>query len=84
MRRSTFLDLCFYLSLGAVLTAMIYKSVNAPPGARIGGDTFILLSPVFFVMVAKKATRFGGAAVVLGALGLVFSALALWAAFKPK
>lgn len=82
MRRSTFLDLCFYLALGAALTAMIYKAINAPPGARVGGDTFVMLSPVFLVMVAKRATRFGGTAVVLGALGVIFSGFALWAALK--
>ncbi len=82
MRRSTFLDLCFYLALGAALTAMTYKAVNSPPGGRVGGGTFVMLSPVFLVMVAKKATRFGGAAVVLAVLGVAFSGFALWGAFK--
>ncbi|MEZ4466163.1 MAG: hypothetical protein R3F43_17345 [bacterium] len=48
----------------------------------MGGDTFILLSPVFFVVAAKRATRFGKAAVVLAILGVAFSVFGLYGALR--
>ena len=81
MKRSTFLNLAFGFTVLAVGTAMVFKMINAPPGAKIvGGDTFALISPVFFVMAAKKATRFGGAAVVIALIGMAFAGLGLWGA----
>ncbi|MCB9547504.1 MAG: hypothetical protein H6706_16890 [Myxococcales bacterium] len=87
MKRSTFLNLCFFVALGAAGAAMIIKFMNSPPGGGggrggMGGDTFILLSPVFFVVAAKRATRFGGAAIVLAVLGVAFSVFGLYGALK--
>ena len=55
--------------------------VKAPPG-RPGGDTFVLLSPLFFGMAAKRASHLGATAVGLAVIGLVFGAGALWAALS--
>lgn len=47
------LNICLFLSLGAVLTSLIYKAATTPPGARMfGSDTFAVLTPVF---VARPA-----------------------------
>lgn len=84
MKRSTFLNLAFGFTVLAVGAAMIIKFLNSPPGAKFGGDTFALISPIFFVMAAKKATRFGGAAVVIAVIGMAFAGLGLWGALNAK
>lgn len=85
MKRSTFLNLAFWFTVLAVVGAMTVKIVNSPPGAKIiGGDSFALISPIFFVMAAKKATRFGGAAVVIAVIGMAFAGLGLWGALSGK
>lgn len=85
MKRSTFLNLAFGFTVLAVLSAMTIKIINSPPGAKIiGGDSFALISPIFFVMAAKKATRFGGAAVVIALIGMSFAGLGLWGAIAGK
>ncbi len=73
MKRSTYLNLCFYLTLATVVTAMIVKVARDPSSAGApGGDALALISPIFFVMAAKRATRFGSAAVVIATIGLLF------------
>lgn len=85
MKRSTFLNLAFGFTVLAVLAAMTIKIINTPPGAKIlGGDSFALISPIFFVMAAKKATRFGGAAMVIAFIGMAFAGLGLWGAIEGK
>ena len=76
MKRSTWLQLCFIGSILAVGVAMGFKIFNDPGGGR-SGDSLVLVSPIFFAMAAKKATRFPKMAVAMGTLGLVFAAGAL-------
>jgi len=85
VKRSTFLNICLFLSLGAVLTSLIYKAATTPPGARMfGSDTFAVLTPVFFVVAAKRATRFGPASIILATVGLLFAGVTLWAALTKS
>ncbi len=81
MKRSTYIRLCFIGSIVAVATAFgirLYTHPEAP-----AGDSFVLISPVFFTMAATKGTRFPRAAVAIGTLGLVFAVGALVAVW-PK
>ena len=82
LKRSTILNVCFYgtvLSVGAALLIKVIRSA----GDAVGGDTFVLLSPIFFSMAAKKGSgRFGGAAVGIALIGLVFGLGALYAVLQ--
>jgi len=83
MRRSTWLNICFAGSIIAVGVAMGFKVYNDPGGGP-AGDSLVLISPVFFAMAAKKATRFPKMAIAMGTLGLVFAVGALVAVMGGK
>lgn len=81
MKRSTWLQLCFIGSILAVGAAITTRLVTHPEAKM--GDTFVLISPIFFTMAATKGHRFPKAAVAIGTLGLVFAIGALVAVW-PK
>lgn len=75
MRRSTWLQLCFFgsiLAVGAAITIRLITHPEAP-----SGDAFVLISPIFFTMAATKGHRFPKAAIAIGTLGLAFALGAL-------
>lgn len=76
MRRSTWIQLCLIGSIVAVAVAVGIK-IYRDPGSGPAGDSLVLISPIFFAMAAKKATRFPKMAVAMGTLGLLFSVGAL-------
>lgn len=75
MKRSTWLQICLIGSILAVGAAIILKMSRDPGGPM--GDSLVMISPVFFTVAARKATRFPKMAIALGTLGLLFSAGAL-------
>lgn len=75
MKRSAWLQLCLIGSIVAVGVAVAIKMTRDPGGPM--GDSLVMISPVFFTVAARKATRFPKMAVALGTLGLLFSAGAL-------
>lgn len=81
MKRSQLIHTLFLLTLasvGAAIAIKLYKN----PGKGPGGDTFALVSPAFFGMIAKKAVHLGPAATLLAGIGAVFGGVALWAAIS--
>jgi hypothetical protein len=83
MRKSAFIQLCLWITIASVVTALgirLYRN----PNEAIGGDTFAIISPIFFGMAAKNGIRFGRAAVVVALIGVVFAVGGVWAAFHMK
>ncbi len=84
LKKSTFVQFSLIATIVLVAAALVMRVINAPPGTKIfGGDTLVLMSPLFFGMAAKRG-GLGPAAVLLSALGLAFASLALWAALQGK
>lgn len=83
MTRSQTITVCLWLTIVAVAAALTIRMMKAPPGMP-GGDTLVLVSPLFFGMAAKKASHLGRAAVVVALVGLGFGGLALYAAISSK
>lgn len=80
MRASQFIGLCFYLTLTLVAVAA-FLHFRADPVAK---DAFVLLSPVFFNLAARRAVKYRKAAVVLALLGVVFAAGAVYAGYSHR
>lgn len=78
IRRSDLIQLLLFLTIVAVVAAVsikVYKNPGAP-----GGDTFALMSPVFFGMAAKRARGWQKTAVFLAFLGLALGLAGVYAA----
>jgi len=83
MKRSTWINLCFFGSIIAVAGAVIMRTISDPAGGGgPSGDSLVLISPIFFAMAAKKATRWPKAAVFMGTIGLLFAVGALVAVLQ--
>lgn len=83
IRRSAVIQLLLYLTIAAVVAAVsikLYKSPAGPPG----GDTFALVSPIFFGVAAKNARGWQRTAVVLAVLGFALALAGLFAAVSGK
>lgn len=81
IRRTAFIQLCLFLTLGVTAAAIGIKLFNAP--ARAGGsDMFALASPLFFVIAAKNARSYHRTSVLLALLGVALAGGALWAALQ--
>jgi hypothetical protein len=82
MKRSTILNVCFYGTVLSVGAAILIKTIRSA-GDAVGGDSLVLMSPIFFSMAAKKGSgRFGRAAVGVALIGLVFGVGALFAVLQ--
>lgn len=80
MTRTAIIDLSLYATVLLCGGAVGIRAFGAP-GAP-SADVFVLASPVFFAIAAKRATRLRGAAVGLAIIGVVFGAAALAAAWS--
>ena len=76
VRRNAIIHYSFVATLIVAAAAVTVRLVTAPAGTP-PGDLFVLVSPVFFSIAAKRATRFGTAAVIVSLLGLAFATTAL-------
>jgi hypothetical protein len=75
--RTGFLKANIFITGGLCLAAGALRMMDAPPGAQMGGDAFVLLSPMFFAMAAHRGQRWGRLAVAMGLVGTVFAGGAL-------
>lgn len=76
MNRSTFIQVCLYLTLALCVTAVglkIYHTDVRQTGG-FGGELMVLLSPVFFGMAAKRAMHMGRMASIIAAVGVLLAA----------
>jgi len=83
MARSRLLNLCLGLSILLAGAALVVHVIEAPPG-RGTGDLFVLASPVFLAIAAKKGLRFPRAGVFLAVLSVVLAGGALAAALSQR
>ena len=76
LHRSTFIQLCLYLTLALCVAAVGIKILNTDVRQQggFGGELMVLLSPVFFGMAAKRAMHKGRAASVIAVLGVLLAA----------
>ncbi|MCK6570863.1 hypothetical protein L6V77_07055 [Myxococcota bacterium] len=86
MHRSTFIQVCLYLTLGLCLTAVGIKVLHTDvkQTGGFGGELMVLLSPVFFGMAAKRAMHMGRMASVIAAVGVLLAAGGLAASVHGK
>jgi hypothetical protein len=79
MRPQLLIEITFWLTLllcaGAAL--LQFQSKGG------GGDFFVLVSPLFLNIAARRATRYRKAAVVLAVLGMLLAGAALYAGLSP-
>lgn len=76
MHRSTFIQVCLYLSLAFCVAAVgikIYQTDLRQTGG-FGGELMVLMSPIFFGMAAKRAMHMGRMASVIAAVGVMLAA----------
>ena len=76
MHRSTFIQVCLYLTLALCIAAVGIKvfHTDVRKTGGFGGELMVLMSPVFFGMAAKRAMHMGRAASVIAALGVLLAA----------
>lgn len=86
MHRSTFIQLCLYLTLGLCIAAVGIKVLHTDVrrSGGFGGELMVLLSPVFFGMAAKRAMHKGRAASIIAALGVLLAAGGLYASISTS
>lgn len=84
MHRSTFIQLCLYLTLGLCVTAVGIKvfQTDVRQTGGFGGELMVLMSPVFFGMAAKRAMHMGRMASIIAAVGVLLAAGALAASLS--
>ena len=57
MTRSSFIQLCVYLTLGLSLGAAGWKLAHTSAARMAGAQLFPLIGPVFFALAAKNAIQ---------------------------
>ncbi|MBU0551844.1 hypothetical protein KKF91_11520 [Myxococcota bacterium] len=76
MKRTAYINLCFWLTLIGVGVALALKYTQTPEAPGRAGLS--LLAPIFFVIAAKRASH-SRASGPLATVGLLFAGLAVYA-----
>ncbi len=79
MRPQLIIEITFWLTL-VLCAAAAFLQFQAKAGS---GDFFVLASPLFLNIAARRATRYRKAAVGLAVLGLLLAGVALYAGLSP-
>ncbi|MFZ4737437.1 MAG: hypothetical protein ACOYM9_15905 [Bradymonadia bacterium] len=79
MTRSSFIQLCVYLTLGLSLGAAGWKLAHTSAARMAGAQLFPLIGPVFFALAAKNGARLGRAAVGVAVVGVLLAGGGFWA-----
>jgi hypothetical protein len=80
MRPQLVIEITFWLTL-VLCAAAAFLQFQARGGS---GDFFVMASPLFLNMAARRATRYRKAAVALAVLGLALAGVALYAGLTPS